>query len=303
MSLFFLMIFAVWFGIGNFFYNCTLHRKKINTKNIDVISEDVYLDWVRKSRNSFEFLKRESNKEDIYIVSGDSIKKHAYYFPSISHKWVILVHGYLEDAMKLSILGEYYYKMGYHVLLVHLRCHGKSGGVYITMGKKESIDILSFVSYVLQKDPSAEIVLHGVCLGASSILLASSSFPSSVKAIISDSAYTSAYDIFYYQLHTRFGILTYPILFGIGLFAHIHSRISLFDISVLKEVRKNKIPTLFFHSKEDRFIPFIMSKALYEENASFKEFHYVKGEHGISFVQDFSTYTDILSSFLSKYFF
>ena len=302
MSLFFLIIFILWICVGNLFYNSILNIKKINTKNIDILERDVYARYVRESQSCFQSLKKHSDMEEIYIMSKDHVKNHAYYFANSGQKWVLLVHDYLRDSTSLAILGKYYHDMGYHVLLVDLRCHGKSGGTFLSLGKWESLDVASFIAYILKKDASSSIILHGVSLGAVSIFLSLRfSFPKNVCAIVSDSAYTSVYDILYYHLHFRFGILSYPILFAINFVAKIRTGVTLWNISALKEISKNTLPTLFIHSKDDDFVPSIMSKALYLENPSFKELYFLEGDHGLSFLQSSTAYKKILSSFLSRY--
>ena len=269
MSLFFLIIFILWICVGNLFYNSILNIKKINTKNIDILERDVYARYVRESQSCFQSLKKHSDMEEIYIMSKDHVKNHAYYFANSGHKWVLLVHDYLRDSTSLAILGKYYHDMGYHVLLVDLRCHGKSGGTFLSLGKWESLDVASFIAYILKKDASSSIILHGVSLGAVSIFLSLRfSFPKNVCAIVSDK---------------------------------IRTGVTLWNISALKEISKNTLPTLFIHSKDDDFVPSIMSKALYLENPSFKELYFLEGDHGLSFLQSSTAYKKILSSFLSRY--
>lgn len=302
MSVFFLLILIIWIWIGNCFYNNIFNKKKINLENIEGLEKDAYVNFIRKSDSAFQVLKKESNVQDIYIIGKDKIKLHAYYFPSDSHKWVLLVHDYLKDAISLSILGKYYHNRGYQVLQIDLRGHGKSGGSSITMGKWEKIDILSWISYIQKKDNRAEIVLHGITLGAFSILMSLKyPFSKQIKAIISDSTYTSIYDILYYQLHIRFGILTYPILLAGSIVTKLRIGLSLKDTSLFTILKKNKIPILFIYSRDDAFIPPVMSKALYKETTALKEKYETKGNHGILFQENFVGYQNALSSFLTKY--
>lgn len=296
------MILIGWLWIGNYFYDAVLNRKKINPKNIDILSEEELLFLKRETTKSFAYLKKETSLEDVYVTSKDKIQLHGYLMKQKGNKWVILCHGYLSESKAMSILAEYYYGQGYNVLMPDARCHGRSHGSKLTMGYKESLDILTWMTYLLHQAPHARIVLHGFSLGASSILLSTQyKLPKNVKAIVSDSAYTSAYDAFYYHLQIRFGILTMPILMSANLFARLRGGFSLRDVSPSKAVRKNQIPTLFFHGKEDDFIPVIMAEELFQNNYGKKEKYILKGKHGLSFVMHSNQYFEQLESFLDKY--
>lgn len=302
MSIFFLIILIIWIWIGNCFYNNIFNKKKIHVKNIEGLERETYMSAIRKSDSAFQSLKKETSMQEVYIISKDKIKLHAYYFPSRSHKWVLLVHDYLKDAVSMSILGKYYHNRGYHVLQIDLRGHGKSGGVSITMGKWEKIDILSWISYIQERDSEANIVLHGITLGAFAILMSLEyHFSKQVKVVVSDSTYTSIYDILYYECHIRFGILTYPILLAGSIITKLRIGLSLKDTSLFTILKRNKKPILFIYSKEDDWIPPVMSKALYKETTALKEKCEMKGNHGILFLENEQTYQNALSSFLSKY--
>lgn len=59
-------------------------------------------------------------------------------------------------------------------------------------------DAEKWVEYVIERfGNNSEIFLHGISMGGATVLMASGlNLPNNVKAIISDCAYTSAYDVF-----------------------------------------------------------------------------------------------------------
>lgn len=302
MSIFFLLIIFIWVWIGNAFYDSVLNRKKINPKNIDIVSNDDLLFMKREVTKSFHFLKNSTDMEEITIMSKDGIQLHGYYVPNQGPKWVILCHGYLSTARSMSQFAEFYYSEGYNVLMVDARAHGRSHGSKITMGSKESLDVVTWILWILNRHTRASVVLHGLSLGASSILMSTKyHLPKGVKALVSDSAYTSAYDIFYDQLHIRFGVLTFPILLSASLMTRFRGDFSVKETSSVQAVKQNKIPTLYFHAKEDDFIPPNMTEELFKYNKGEKELHIVKGNHGMGSFENGEKYYTVLKEFLDKH--
>ncbi|HTP87100.1 MAG TPA: alpha/beta fold hydrolase [Bryobacteraceae bacterium] len=84
---------------------------------------------------------------------------------------------------------------GYNVLDFDLRGHGESGGDFISPGLVEKRDVLGAIRYVRSRGEREPIVLMGVCGGGVASLFAAAESPD-VRAVISDSAYLSGYDVF-----------------------------------------------------------------------------------------------------------
>ena len=59
------------------------------------------------------------------------------------------------------------------------------------------MDIIKWINLILSWEPNARIVLHGVSMGAATVLMASGEdLPGNVKAVIADCGYTSEWDEF-----------------------------------------------------------------------------------------------------------
>ena len=99
-----------------------------------------------------------------------------------------------------------YQEQGYNTLQPDNRAHGQSEGNYIGMGYLDQYDVLSWIGYILEKDSEAEIVLHGVSMGAATLMMLSGqeNIPDNVKVIIEDCGYTSAKDYLTWKLKRRF---------------------------------------------------------------------------------------------------
>ena len=82
------------------------------------------------------------------------------------------------------------------------------------MGWTDRKDNLMWIQYILEKDPSAEIVIHGQLMGATAALMLTGekSLPDNVKAVISDCAYTDAYEMFRQKMKEWFHLPAFPLL-------------------------------------------------------------------------------------------
>ena len=290
--------------IGNYFYNLALNP---NTPKDIVFGtpEEAAATSGQVLDVDISWLLNESNYIDEYITSQDSLKLHSYQVKnqSSSNKWVITVHGYTSEGINMSSYAKKYYDNGYNVLIPDLRSHGLSEGDYIGMGWDDRLDIISWINYILNEDPNAEIVLHGVSMGASTVLMTSGEeIPSNVKAIIADCGYTSVWDEFAYQLDDLFSLPEFPILNVSSIVAKIRAGYFLGEASSIDQVKKSKTPILYIHGDQDDFVPYYMMEELYNATNSEKEMLTIKGaEHAKASEVDPETYWTTINNFINKY--
>lgn len=299
MSIFFLCVILIWILFGNFLYNSIFNKEKAVKRDLN-LSEEKEMEWRRKIDRDFRILKEYKNFEEIYIKSKDSIRLHAYYLYADSPKWVILCHDYMEDAKSVSSIALYYKKRNFNILMLDARGHGKSMGKILSLGVLDSVDLMQWISYIIVRQPYAQIVLHGISMGAQAMLLNGSRIPSNIACIILEDAYTSVYDLLYYQFHLRFGILTSPLLISLGFVTKLRAGFTLKEVSALEKVEKCQAPILLLHTKEDEWVPSIMMEALYKTGKGEKQKYLLNGVHGLAYFLD-DRYEKILDSFFKKY--
>ena len=290
--------------VGNYFYNLALNPDTPK----DIVfgtPEEAEATSGQVLDSDIQWLLTESNYTDETLTSFDNLNLHAYKVlnQNDSNKWVITVHGYTSEGINMSSYAKKYYDIGYNVLIPDLRSHGLSEGDYIGMGWDDRLDIIDWINTILEYNPNAEIVLHGVSMGAATVSMVSGEdLPSNVKAIVADCGYTSVWDEFAYQLDDLFSLPEFPILNVSSLVAKVRAGYFLGEASTLKQVAKSKTPILFIHGDEDDFVPYYMMEELYNATSSEKEMLTIKNAgHAKASEVDTETYWTTVSNFTSKY--
>lgn len=239
------------------------------------------------------------------IRSSDGLLLRAAHFslPEESHRWAILVHGYGRTKEYTWDYAEEYLKQGYQVLAPDLRAAGESEGTYLTMGTMEGKDIVLWAEEIRRRDPKAKIALHGVSMGAATVLMASAGTPEAVVAVVEDCGYTSAYEMFTDQLGVLFGLPGFPIMNSVDVVSRMKMGCALSDATPLESVRHTSVPTLFIHGDADKLVPYEMMKELYNaSSAPVKEMVTVPGAgHADAKKSDPQAYFQKVFSFLEPY--
>ena len=224
--------------------------------------------------------KPQAKSELWSITSADGLKLVATYFaPDVpSRRWAILVHGYGRNQRFAWDYAAEYLAQGYNVVTPDLRASGLSEGEYLTMGTKESEDIVLWAQEIAKHDDAAKIILHGVSMGAATVMLATAQEPPNVVAAVEDCGYTSAYTMFTAQLDKLFGLPPFPIMNCVDVVSRIKTGTALSAATPVEAVKSTKVPMLFIHGDVDELVPFAMMGELYDASAApVKEQYVVRG--------------------------
>lgn len=288
--------------VGNYFYNLALNPTMPKEAIFGAASGD---NTNLEKEEAQKWLEETTHYKDIYRVSYDDLKLHAYEIKSEepSDTWIIEVHGYMGSGKDMARCSRVYHEGGYNILIPDLRGQGSSEGTYIGMGWHDRLDMLGWIDYVLGQDQNAQIVLYGVSMGGATVMMtAGEELPSNVKAIIEDCGYSSAWEQFAYTLETLFEIPTYPVIPAANLITKIRAGYWLSEASAVKQVAKSKTPILFIHGEEDTFVPFFMLDKVYEAANCEKEKLIVPGaSHAASAEIAPDLYKKTVEAFLAKY--
>ena len=243
--------------------------------------------------------------ERVEVLSRDGLHLRGEYFasPENRHLWLIAIHGYRADHQHMRPISLRYARAGYHVLLPDLRGCGASEGKWIGMGWLDRRDMLRWIDWILERDPEAQIVLHGVSMGGATAMMTSGEeLPPQVRAVVEDCGYTSVWDIFADEMKGIFHLPSFPILNAASVFSSMMAGYSFTEASCLEQVRKARVPILFIHGQKDNFVHTAMVYRLYEACRSEKQLLVVEGAgHGESQFLEPDLYFSTVFDFLGRF--
>ena len=276
------IIIIIWVAtilIGGYFVRYALYRdgaggnREIKNEQVKIENQDsdkAIIDRNKQEEKSdVKNWSEQTPHETLEIKAKDDItlRATAYYNKTQeeNHNWAIVAHGYRSTPSGVASVGMHFYKeKGYNVLIPSMRATEESEGKYIGMGWLDKDDIIGWINKIIEKDKNAKIILHGSSMGAATVLMASGEkLPSNVKAIISDSSYTSVWDIFKSELKARFNLPPFPLMQMFRVIAQIKAKYDIKEGSVINQVKKSKTPTLLIHGDADDFVPVTMEPEIY----------------------------------------
>lgn len=295
--------------VGNYFYNLAINAN--TSKEFLTNSEHLGPGDTSGNLNTYEDKKKENLiwAESVYskinLQSFDDLKLNGYYYENEenNHKYAIVIHGYMGQALDMVTYARRFYDSGYTVLAPDCRGSGESEGDYTSMGWFDRLDVIEWIDYIVENDADAEIVLYGISMGGATVMMVSGEeLPSNVKVIVEDCGYTSASDIFAYQLKDLYNLPKFPIIEAASLVTKIRAGFYLGDASALKQVAKSKTPIYFIHGDKDEFVPFTMLDEVYEAANCPKDKYIVSGAgHGFASKVAGEVYWENVFNFIHKY--
>jgi len=292
-----------WSALGNYLYGQSMvpQVRDPDEPEINPVQADGRM-WARR---------REGFREAT-IQSVDGLILWAAVAPGAPdcHRWAVCVHGFHDTHESMGAIARWYHDQGWNVLMPDQRGHGKSEGDYVGWGYDERLDMVGWCNYIVRRDPGAEILLHGVSMGAASVLMATGgALPRQVKAAVSDCSYTSIEAEMRYLLSRReekpAGLfLPAGLLFSaLRKTALRRAGYDLRDAAPIQAVARSITPTMFIHGVDDDFVPPSMMGKLYQTARCPKSFLWMPGAgHAAAVGSDWEMYWTSVSTFLQDYF-
>ena len=250
----------------------------------------------------------EQDLESITISARDGISLHAYYLPaeSPSDRLVIGLHGYTSNGLSdFCSHAFYFHRMGFDCLIPDHRGHGESGGDYIGFGILDRFDCRAWIDAIDRRfDGKKRILLHGTSMGGTTALMTAGAadLPESVKAVISDCAFTSPYEIFRHILKKDYHLPAHPIMDINDRMCRRTAGYGFQDYSTLTAMRNTRCPILFIHGKEDKFVPTWMTQQNFDACVSPKECWFCDhAGHGSSYYENPEMYEAKVAHFIEQW--
>ncbi len=255
--------------------------------------------------------RRRVGFREVTIQSADALILWGLLVPGAEgcRRWAICVHGYHDTYESMGAVARWYNDRGWNVLLPDQRGHGNSEGAYVGWGYDERLDVVGWANYIARRDPGAEILLHGVSMGAASVLMAAGGpMPRQVRAVVSDCSYTSI-EAELRHLLSRWEDRPAGLPMPVGLMLSALRKTTLRragydlrDAAPIQAVVRSRTPTLFIHGVEDDFVPASMMGKLYQAARCPKRFLWMPGAgHAACVGADPEMYWSAVSSFLQSF--
>ncbi len=292
------IIMVLGYAIGTYFVNFALKRGN----DTDPLAPPAACLNIHDKNRTIPAQSKYKNEEWTATSSDGRHLAATHYIPdNPGRRWAILVHGYGRDQRYTGDYAEVYLEHGYQVLTPDLCASGKSEGQYITMGVKEGEEIAVWANRIKAQYPDAQIVLHGVSMGAATVLMAAARDDiTGIAAVIEDCGYTSAYEMFSNQLGVIFDLPEYPIMPCVDVVSGLKTGVKVSDAAPIRVIDRIKAPVLFIHGSADKLIPPSMMDRLYDSCRSKKKKFIIEGAgHGDSMTTDSETYWKNIFDFLS----
>lgn len=189
-------------------------------------------------------------------TENDGFRLYGEYFDFGADKCVIILPGRCESLIYSYYFAEPYRKAGFNVLVVDTRCHGKSDGIYNTIGVKESGDVIAWSKLLNEKFGNKEVWYHGICIGTASAIFAiiRKDCPDYVKGFVTEGCFVSFRETFKRHMIADKRPL-FPVLDLVMLHINHHTKTNVYrdkPISAIKKIAPEK-RVLFLYGKKDIF--------------------------------------------------
>lgn len=220
-----------------------------------------------------------------------------------SSKWAVILHGYNGSMEDIYDIAMHYASEGYNILMPDLRANGESEGSFLGMGWTDRLDVINWIDVILAEYPSAHVVIHGVDVGAdAALMLSGEPLKSSIKAIVAEGAYTSAWDVTKTEYEARYKWPAFPFMNMMNPVMKVWAGYTLKEADAVKQVKKSQVPILLIQGKKDTYATEDMTKELDKAIASVHEVFTIEtGTHGDCRYAEPENYYNKTFEFVGKY--
>ncbi len=255
-GIFFLWVLAGFIAFLISFRKNSIVGKMINKKFRSQLKQEYAIDYDWWEQVENEKITIQVGKE---TQSGILVRRP-------TKKVAIVVHGIFGIHKDLAPQAKIFYDNNFNVFAPTLRAHDDDKSKYISMGFYEKDDLVLWIGKLIEIfGEDCQIVLFGISMGAATCLLcANKTLPNNVKCIVSDSAFSSAYDELKYLIKTRGHFPSFFVLPVMNFFFKVFGKFNLKQVLPIESVKSSNLPILFFHGTNDLFVPCFMTEKMFD---------------------------------------
>ncbi len=280
--------------------------KNMRNKHEDPPTEKEKLELAKQLKASEEKLLN-SNTETVQIISYDGLTLVGHLHTCENPKRIIIaMHGWRSSwASDFGAIADFWHENDCMVLYAEQRSQGQSEGEHMSFGLNERYDCLAWINFMNEYTGGhLPIYLGGISMGATTVLMtAGLDLPSNVRGIAADCGFTAPDDIWQYiaqnSLHMSYDKTQ-------RTFAESISKqkigVGVTEYSTVEAMKNCKVPILFIHGTDDKFVPIEMTYQNYKACTGPKYLLVVPGaDHGMSYIVNKDAYEDAVRKMWAEY--
>lgn len=236
--------------------------------------------------------------ETVSVISDDGLRLHGQWFNRKSRRLIVLVHGYrTRPETNFALQIRDFIALGYDLLIVDQRAHGKSEGRFCGMGHLEWRDVLKWIDWA----PYEKVAVYGMSMGCAAVGHTSGRIQSpKVRALIMDCGFSNFYD----ELNYKCDLWKAPkkgLARTENWLAHRILKVDLKE-NTQASLSKCTIPVFFLHGSADDEVPAEEMHRQYAACASEKECLEVIGApHALAYAYGGEEARQKIAGFLNEY--
>lgn len=223
-----------------------------------------------------EWTKMQPENVLIPTFDGKNLAAFLLVNPKPTNKWIVVLHGWMQNRYSILYLAKHFYDAGYNVVVYDARNHGANPDSSCTFGLKEATDLFYVVKYVREKylEQELEFALIGNSMGASTILQALTHYDFAaigVKSAIFDCGYDDFSHMVKILAKTRVHAHWFWFYYGVKFFLAMQDKFNISDIKPIKKIENcAKMPILFIHGTADQTVPVSITKRIYQAKIKYE---------------------------------
>ena len=283
-------------------HGCNMKRKTADTwsrecSSTDPDQQDMYrigCAWAEKNS---------AKKHDLHMIN-DGLNLYAEYFDLGYDRTIFVIPGRTEGLRYGYYFAIPYAERGFNVMVIDQRAHGKSDGVWNSIGFKEHRDVIKWAELLRDRFGMNNILIHGICIGSACGLyaLTSPDCPENLRGLVADGMYPNFYESFKNHM-IEFKKPTFMVMDMINWWQKHYTG---FDMKTgpADVIHKYDKPLLMLHGTGDLYSLPVEAKKLYDKcpSASKEIVWFEGGIHSQLRYQSTSLYDQSISEFIDKYY-
>lgn len=218
-------------------------------------------------------------------------------------RWVLILPGRCECRKYSYYFAAPYQEAGLNVLVIDTRAHGMSDGIYNTIGRAESRDVLAWARYLKEAQGMEELWLHTICVGTASgiVALTAPDCLPEMRGLVTEGCFTTFRETFKQHM-IQLGRPLFPVLDLVMLHIRRCAGTDTAKWSPWRLMPKMKQSVLFLYGERDVFSLPEKSKKLFKRcgSADKKLVWFAEGGHSHLRINNKETYDRAIVEFLNE---